>query len=127
MFDWSVRMKMSEKREHGQRAAERSVRRAWSGFSRLLVLLLCLAIPCLSRALDFTYATQNGQVTITGHTGPGGNVVIPNMINGLPVTSIGANAFKFCGTLTGVTMPNSITSIGGYAFYQCNRLELLPC
>ena len=34
--------------------------------------------------------TNNGTITITGYTGPGGAVTIPGTINGLPVTSIGA-------------------------------------
>ena len=40
--------------------------------------------------------------------------IIPNS-----VTSIGDFAFKYCSGLTSVTIPNSVTSIGGYAFYGC--------
>ncbi len=39
---------------------------------------------------DFDYTIENGEVTITGYTGPGGDVVIPAMIQGLPVTTIGS-------------------------------------
>ena len=38
---------------------------------------------------EFNYTTNNGTITITGYTGPGGAVTIPSTINGLPVTSIG--------------------------------------
>ncbi len=41
-------------------------------------------------------------------------VVIPNS-----VTSIGDFAFSGCRYLTSVTIPNSVTSIGSYAFYKC--------
>ena len=42
------------------------------------------------------------------------SVTIPNS-----VTSIGNYAFYQCSGLTSVTIPNSVTSIGDYAFYDC--------
>lgn len=44
--------------------------------------------------------------------------VIPNNI-----TSIGSWAFYNCSGLTSVNIPNSVTSIGEYAFAQCDNLE----
>ena len=44
------------------------------------------------------------------------NIVIPATYKGLPVTSIGGSAFVRCSSLTSVTIPNSVTSIGEYAF-----------
>ena len=70
----------------------------------------------------FNYTIENGTVTITGYTGPGGEVVIPETIEGLPVTGIGRFAFHGRTTLTGVTIPASITSIGGSAFRDCTSL-----
>ena len=44
-------------------------------------------------AEDYLYETNNRTITITGYTGPGGDVAIPSEISGLPVTSIGSLAF----------------------------------
>ena len=45
------------------------------------------------------------------------NTVIPNS-----VTSIGQYAFRECSSLTSVTIPNSVTSIGRFAFSGCSGL-----
>ena len=45
------------------------------------------------------------------------NSTIPNS-----VTSIGGYAFSSCSSLTSVEIPNSVTSIGGYAFSSCSSL-----
>ena len=58
----------------------------------LLLLLLVLGPPAVAQA-QFTFATNNGTITITGYTGPGGAVTIPDTTNGYPVTSIGDYAF----------------------------------
>ena len=41
------------------------------------------------------------------------------------VTSIGDNAFYNCRRLTSLTIPNSVTSIGNQAFYECISLTSL--
>src|SRR5262245_47593697 len=74
------------------------------------------------RAGDYEYTTTNGTVTITGYKGTNVVVVIPDTINGLPVTVIGDRAFFFRTSVTSVTIPNSVTSIGDLAFYACTNL-----
>ena len=70
----------------------------------------------------FTYATNNGTITIIEYTGSGVAVIIPSTINGLPVTSMGDHAFANRLNLTSVTVPNSVTNIGNYEFYNCPSL-----
>lgn len=52
-----------------------------------------------------------------------GNIVIPSEViyNGetWSVTSIGASAFSDCSGLTGITIPNTVTNIGNFAFSGC--------
>lgn len=58
-----------------------------------------------------------------------GNVVIPEevvfMNRTRKVTRIGEGAFSSCDELTSVTMPQSITTIGGSAFYNCSLTSLI--
>ena len=68
---------------------------------------------------DFKYEVADGKVTITRYTGAGGDVVILDTIDGLPVTTIGAYAFRECFRLTSIHLPNSITAIGDWAFERC--------
>ena len=86
-----------------------------------LLILLLLTLPAVVQG-QFVYTTNNGTITITGYTGPGGAVAIPDTIDGLPVTSIGNFAFRGYTSVTSVTIPNSVTSIGNHAFIACTNL-----
>ena len=55
--------------------------------TRLLPLLL-LTLPAAVQAQFNYYVTINGTITITGYTGPDGDVVIPERIDGLPVNTL---------------------------------------
>ena len=70
----------------------------------------------------FKYSTVEGQITIIGYTGNDGDVVIPAMIDGKPVTSIGDNAFYESTSIKNIIIPNSVISIGGGAFAFCTNL-----
>jgi hypothetical protein len=71
---------------------------------------------------DYTYTTANGQIAITGYTGTNRTAIIPDTVGGLPVTSIGANAFAGQTSLVNVIIPASITELGDHAFAFCSNL-----
>ena len=76
----------------------------------------------INPAADFTYSTGNGTITITGYAGAGGSVVIPDTINGYPVTSIGAGAFLNVSAMTNVVFGSAVSSLGDHAFDSCSNL-----
>jgi hypothetical protein len=90
-------------------------------FSVLALLgLWCPQFTLAGQSDGFDYeVTTNGAITITGYTGAGGRVTIPETIEGLPVASIGARAFYGCATLNEVVVAASVTNLGSYAFASC--------
>lgn len=88
---------------------------------RLFALLLLLMLPAAVQA-QFNYTTNEGTITITGYTGPGGEVTIPDTIDGLPVTSIGRTAFYNSTSLLSIAISDSVTNIGELSFLGCVRL-----
>jgi hypothetical protein len=92
----------------------RSASACFATGSALAVLLMAQG-----QAQDFTYTTYNGTVTITAYQGPSGAVAIPSTLNGLPVTAIGAYAFRNLSSLSSVTIPNGVTNIGDGSFMFC--------
>ncbi len=73
----------------------------------------------------FTYTVASGAATLIGYTGTGGSVNLPGTINGLPVTAIADHAFASCSSITSVTIPAGITSIGMYPFADCPLLTAI--
>lgn len=71
--------------------------------------------------LDYLKYTKNedNTITITNCLPDAVKINISKEIDGLPVTTIGENAFSGCGGLTSVTIPDSVTSIEDYAFSSC--------
>ncbi len=65
---------------------------------------------------SLTYQKYDDYVVISGCDESAESVDIPAEIEGLPVTEIGFGAFRNCSSLTNVTIPDSVTKIGDYAF-----------
>ena len=75
---------------------------------------------------DWTYTVSNSQATITGYAGAGGAVMIPSEVNALPVVKVGNGYPPVFGwgnqSVTSITIPHGVTSIGDYAFANCRNL-----
>ncbi len=84
----------------------------------MLLSLLTLAASLASVDAQFITQTNGGAITITGYTGPGGDIAIPAILNGLPVTAIGPQSFYGQNSLTSVTISNGVANIGQDAFLQ---------
>ncbi|HZQ48594.1 MAG TPA: hypothetical protein VFC07_16370, partial [Verrucomicrobiae bacterium] len=74
------------------RSSRAAFRCSGSRFGLSLLLFLPSLWPVMATA-QFTLETNNGAITISAYSGKGGVVVIPDSINGLPVTSIGDSTF----------------------------------
>ena len=70
---------------------------------------------------DFEYTKGSG-VTITGYKGNKKDVVIPEKIDGLDVTTIAKKAFHDVDIET-VFLPKTIETVNRGSFYKCNNLS----
>lgn len=80
------------------------------------------AMKDTKQAGDFVYTKKAAGVTITRYTGAGGELAIPAVIAGKPMTAIGSRAFRGCKEVTAITIPESVTAIGEDAFSRCMNL-----
>ena len=97
--------------------------------SAILVFALALSFcPVLSLEAkaetegDYTYTlSENWEATITGYTGAGGDITIPTILGGCPVTAINDWVFEM-SAVTSVTIGGYIEAIGS-AFINCQTLK----
>jgi len=66
---------------------------------------------------DYTYL-EDGTIEITGCDPQATSIIVPEEIHGVPVTSIGENAFSDRSYLISVVLPDSIVHIKNHAFYH---------
>ncbi len=97
--------------------------------SLALILALALAMAPAASAAALSYPVAGGNIYFDATTGAITDcdatvtaAEIPAEIYGVAVTSIGNRAFADCGSLTSVTIPDTVTSIGANAFLNCTSL-----
>ncbi|MBQ9905272.1 MAG: leucine-rich repeat protein [Oscillospiraceae bacterium] len=87
------------------------------------------AVPAAEAAdpsdFDYTVNPDGKGVTVTKYKKSAAQLIIPEKINGLPVTAIGDSVFFGNETLTAVTIPDGVTAIGKNAFARCEKLATI--
>ncbi|MED9969258.1 MAG: leucine-rich repeat protein, partial [Ruminococcus sp.] len=74
----------------------------------------------------FTYdLDSDNNATITSYKGNVSSLSIPSTLDGYTVTGIGYGAFQNNQLLRSVIIPDSVTTIGNYAFEKCRQLTTL--
>jgi len=99
-------------------------------FAMLLAAVMLLSVVPITAGAetyeDFEYKIHffnpHDYIEITGYIGEGGDVVIPDYIDGNPVREIGRDAFAGHHTITSVTIPETVDTIHDRAFYNCDGL-----
>ena len=66
---------------------------------------------------------DDGNLEVIEYKGTAASVTIPDSINDMNITEIGAEAFMDNTTLTSIRIPNSVVSIGARAFKNCSNLN----
>lgn len=92
----------------------------------VMVLSICPVVVFAEKDITsyLTYEIVDGEVTITDcDESISGDVVIPNTIEGYPVTTIGNSAFSVCMNIEKVEIPDSVTTLGKNAFRGCRNLK----
>jgi hypothetical protein len=90
-----------------------------NGVFILLLTGLFVTAFAQNKSSDFEFNPEGG--VITGFSGSGSEVVIPDRIDGVPVTYISNSVFKD-KNLTSVSIPDNVKGIGPQAF-SGNKLE----
>jgi hypothetical protein len=91
-------------------------------FAALLAALAVLSLAACGKSeskpeelaqgdTDALTAPEDSELSLDGN--------IPPSIDGIPVTAIGEQAFYHYSSLTGITLPDSVTAIGDGAFRDC--------
>lgn len=91
-----------------------------------IIFTLLVVAPIATEAKksgDFVYTVTDGEAEITTYTGTESELAIPSEFDGVPVKSIGGQAFDENSSLKSVIIPDSVIKIGVSAFYNCGALE----
>ena len=82
--------------------------------------LLATTVYCTDGSINNAYdyiVKDDNTIEITGYNGHDTNLEIPSQIGEYTVTSIGVEAFCRNDTIDSITLPDTVKSIGEYAFY----------
>ena len=78
-----------------------------------------------SSGFKYTINATGTAYLVTGYSGTGTNVVVPDYFKGKPVRNINRDVFKNHTEIQRITIGKNVTYIGQYAFYGCTGLTAL--
>lgn len=87
----------------------------------IIVVLLSFVLTGYSQ-IQYSANPDGLTSTLTGWVSPPADIAIPEIVDNLVVTAIGADAFAFESVITQVLIPDTVTNIGNSAFYSCTSL-----
>ncbi|MDE6833124.1 MAG: leucine-rich repeat domain-containing protein, partial [Ruminococcus sp.] len=80
-------------------------------------------VTTVSTEDGFEFEVYSDHAVLAKYSGDATEVVIPDTVSGVPVTTIGYSAFFKCTSLTSVDIPDSVTTIKWNVFEYCNNLK----
>ena len=93
--------------------------------------MLCMLLMLLMLPLGVLAETENrwdfdaNDYALDGYNGPGGDVVVPDFIDGMPVEILGAYAFRENNELTSLVLPETLRQVENSAVSFCEELRSL--
>jgi len=69
----------------------------------------------------YKFSVEKKEVTLLEYYGDGGDITVPDQIDGLPVRVIGGNIFRD-HNVTSVIFPEGVRELEGCVFFNCNTL-----
>lgn len=92
--------------------------------SMFLCMISAFHISVFAADNDYWYRVlDDGTAEIWNYVGSDEDVIVPSVIDGYSVTSIGYPAFNSSGIVKNVFIPSTVTSIGSESFVNCRVLE----
>ena len=87
----------------------------------IIFLIVVLCVPVMAED-ESVWNFDVGNYTIDGYTGAGGDVVVPDTIQGCPVEIIGTGAFQSSADITSLTLPETVELLEGSVGSWCDSL-----
>ena len=83
-----------------------------------------ISYPAASNPLaDFKWRLYTHEAFVSHFIGHSSLVIVPDKIQGVPVTRIGHGVFFRCNELSNVILPDTVIEIGASAFNRCYQLK----
>ena len=73
---------------------------------------------------DYEYAVlADGSAMIVSYSGDTAELVIPEELDGVPVSTLGIRAFSWHDEITSIVFPPSLTTLDDFCFSYCRKLK----